>query len=214
MVPLAPRSPSRRTRGSHQIKNATVVLGAPHQQSDRAAQHGGLRRLALGAETAGQIGQRRRKPVARFALRRVRQGFRGDTASEPALNLPLGGKLQPEQCAPQRPDVAVGFGVELPAQGADVANHAICGAAASAAAANPSPSRSRPYRAPIHSPNRTRLTSRPARPCSAISASATPGRAYSASENRQNASPAAWEGRSGGGCVLLRSSVFRSMTSA
>ena len=26
MVPLAPRSPSRRTRGSHQIKNATVVL--------------------------------------------------------------------------------------------------------------------------------------------------------------------------------------------
>src|SRR6185295_15955293 len=28
MVPLAPRSPSRRTRGSHQIKNATVVLGA------------------------------------------------------------------------------------------------------------------------------------------------------------------------------------------
>ena len=56
----------------------------------------------------------------------MRQRFRGDAASEPALNLPLGGKLQSEQRAPQRPDIAVGSAVELPAQGADIADAAAC----------------------------------------------------------------------------------------
>ena len=55
----------------------------------------------------------------------MRQCFRGDAESEPALNLPLGGKLQPKQRAPQRPDIAVGFEIELPAQGADIADDAV-----------------------------------------------------------------------------------------
>ena len=121
-----------------------IALGAPHQQSDRAAQHSSLRRLALGAETAGQIGQRRRKPVAQFALRRVRQGFRGDTAGEPALNLPLGGKFQPQQRAPQRPDIAVAPWSSCRRRARMSRTTPFAGAAASAAAANPSLSRSRP----------------------------------------------------------------------